>query len=249
MEIPGWTRCEPDTDRHRQNRLPAGDFREDRQQPGTSLHKSSKKIIRVTLGHSAPVPPWNPIGLYNRKAVQVAAEWFYIGHYGQLGPLTRDQIDELISGGVIAKDTYVWRTGMSDWLHADHVPELRTEFAIADPFTMPPPPPSSKPTAIASPPLSPQGFGSCKNDALAPAPSNSPAYGGIKSDRSRVLAGILNLFLPGVGRIYLGHMAHGVLQLVLVLCAGVGYIWSFVDGIIILSGGVKYDGYGRVLTD
>ena len=39
--------------------------------------------------------------------------------------LRSDQIDELISGGVIAKDTYVWRTGMSEWLNADHVPELR----------------------------------------------------------------------------------------------------------------------------
>jgi TM2 domain-containing membrane protein YozV len=181
-----------------------------------------------------------------------AAEWFYIGHYGQLGPLTRDQIDELIGGGVIAKDTYVWRTGMSEWLHADHIPELKTSFAVADPFTMPPPPPSGKPVMTptqVAPPLSPQGFGSWKSDALAISPGNQPVYGGIKSDRSRVLAGILNLFLPGVGRIYLGHMAHGVLQLTLVLCAGVGWIWSFVDGIIILSGGVKYDGYGRVLTD
>ena len=176
-----------------------------------------------------------------------AAEWYYIGHYGQLGPLTRDQVDELISGGVIAKDTYVWKTGMSDWLQADRVPELRTGFAQADPFTMPPPPPTSKPTAPVAPATN-FGMGSWKSDALASAPQNYPAFNTIKSDRSRVLAGILNLFLPGVGRIYLGHMAHGVLQLVLVLC-GVGWIWSFVDGIIILSGGVKYDGYGRVLTD
>ena len=201
------------------------------------------------LGLTAPDPPSQRLNLYNRTAVQ-AAEWFYIGHYGQLGPLTRDQIDELITGGVIAKDTYIWRTGMSDWLHADHVPELKNSFAVADPFTMPPPPPSNKPTVSpVAPPLSPQGFGSWKNDALAPKPANTLAYGGIKSDRSRVLAGILNLILPGVGRIYLGHMAHGVLQLVLVLCGGVGWVWSFVDGIIILSGGVKYDGYGRVLTD
>lgn len=179
-----------------------------------------------------------------------AAEWYYIGHYGQLGPLTRDQVDELISGGVIAKDTYVWKTGMSDWLHADHIPELKGEFAVSDPFTMPPPPPTSRPTAPAAPTISNQGMGSWRSDALAStSPSNYPHFSTIKSDRSRVLAGILNLFLPGVGRIYLGHMAHGVLQLVLAMCGGVGWVWSFVDGIIILAGGVKYDGYGRVLTD
>ena len=223
--------------------------------PITLLNPPSREDSdRDRVGRTAPNPTESAPGLYNRTAVQ-AAEWFYIGHYGQLGPLTRDQIDELISGGVIAKDTYIWRTGMSDWLHAAHVPELKSSFAVADPFTMPPPPPTNKPgaapimpTAVAAPPLNPQGFGSWKTDALAPATSNMPVYG-IKSDRSRVLAGILNLFLPGIGRIYLGHMAHGVLQLVLVLCFGVGYIWSFVDGIIILSGGVKYDGYGRVLTD
>lgn len=180
------------------------------------------------------------------------AEWYYIGHYGQLGPLTRDQVDELITGGVIAKDTYVWRTGMSDWLNADRVPELRPAFATADPFVMPPPPPApgrpgAAPTQTAL--RENLAMGSWRNDTLAQAPNAYPAFGGIKSDRSRVLAGVLNLFLPGVGRIYLGHMAHGVLQLVLAMCGGVGLIWSFVDGIIILAGGVKYDGYGRVLTD
>jgi hypothetical protein len=184
--------------------------------------------------------------LYNPKAV--TAEWYYIGHYGQLGPLTREQVDELISGGVISKDTYVWRGGMSEWLHAERVQELRPAFATTDPFVMPPPPPTSRPTATYAPPVN-QGFGSWRSDALASAPNSYPAFGTIKSDRSRVLAGVLNLFLPGVGRIYLGHMAHGVLQLVLAMCAGVGIIWSFVDGIIILAGGVKYDGYGRVLTD
>lgn len=184
------------------------------------------------------------------------AEWYYIGHYGQLGPLTREQMDELISGGVIAKDTYVWRTGMNDWLHADRVPELRTGFAVADPFVMPPPPPTpGRPSVTATAPQQApftgqaHGLSSWRSDVLAPAPNAYPAFGAIKSDRSRVLAGVLNLFLPGVGRIYLGHMAHGVLQLVLAMCGGVGFIWSFVDGIIILAGGVKYDGYGRVLTD
>jgi TM2 domain-containing membrane protein YozV len=187
--------------------------------------------------------------LYNRKAVQASAEWYYIGHYGQLGPLTREQVDELIAGGVIVKDTYVWCGGMSEWTPAERVPDLRPAFALTDSSVMPPPPPNTRVAAPAPPAINMTGMGSWRSDALA-APQNAyPAFGTVKSDRSRVLAGILNLFLPGVGRIYLGHMAHGVLQLVLVFCGGVGVIWSFVDGIIILAGGVKYDGYGRVLTD
>ena len=95
----------------------------------------------------------------------------------------------------------------------------------------------------------PTAMGGWRADTLAPSHSQLPVYGTVQSDRNRVVAGILNLLLPGVGRIYLGYAAHGVLQLVLSFCFGLGYLWSFVDGIIMLSGGVKYDGYGRVLSD
>ncbi len=68
-----------------------------------------------------------------------------------------------------------------------------------------------------------------------------------KSDKSRIAAGILNL-LPGFGRFYLGYAAHGVLQLMTSFC-GVGLIWSWLDGLYIMVGGAKYDGYGRVIDD
>src|SRR5437868_3694699 len=52
------------------------------------------------------------------------ADWYYIGHYGQLGPLTFEQVEELVQGGVIGRDTFVWRHGLSDWQAADRVTEL-----------------------------------------------------------------------------------------------------------------------------
>jgi TM2 domain-containing membrane protein YozV len=76
-----------------------------------------------------------------------------------------------------------------------------------------------------------------------------PVFGSIKSDKSRTAGGILQIIIPGVGRMYLGYSAIGVLQLLLSFCAGVGWLWSVIDGIIILAGGVKMDGYGRYLTD
>jgi len=171
------------------------------------------------------------------------AEWYYIGHYGQLGPLTLEQMDELIQGGVIARDTYVWRSGMNDWSPADRVDEIRSAFALAEPFTAPPPPPMVPKAPLAVPP---------RMQAADSYPATTwgyqPAFGTVRSDRSRALAGILQLLLPGVGRIYLGYASYGVLQLVFALC-GVGFIWSFIDGIVILSGGVKLDGYGRQLAE
>ena len=174
------------------------------------------------------------------------ADWYYIGHYGQLGPLTRDQIDELVDGGVIARETYVWSTGMSEWLPADRVAELRPVFSASQPVAAPPPPPNLP--RMANPQATPA------RAAYAPDPYGQqaafhPAYAPLRSDRNRVLSGILQLLIPGVGRIYLGYAAYGVLQLLLMPCFGIGILWSFIDGIIILTGGVKLDGYGRHLAD
>ncbi|MFV2021473.1 TM2 domain-containing protein [Micromonospora sp. LOL_023] len=53
----------------------------------------------------------------------------------------------------------------------------------------------------------------------------------------------------GVGRFYMGHTKIGVLQLVVsVVTCGIGGLWGFIDGILILiNGGV--DGEGRPLRD
>lgn len=173
------------------------------------------------------------------------ADWYYIGHYGQLGPLTREQIDELIDGGVIARETYVWSTGMPEWLPADRVADLHTTFNIAQPQVAPPPPPVM-PRLASSQSTPARTFGA---DTFAVPSTFHPTYSPIRSDRNRAIAGILQIFLPGVGRIYLGYAAYGVLQLFFTLCFGIGYLWSIVDGIIILTGGVKLDGYGRQLAD
>jgi TM2 domain-containing membrane protein YozV len=77
-----------------------------------------------------------------------------------------------------------------------------------------------------------------------------PTFSGPRSDRSRTAAGILQIILPGVGRMYLGYIAYGFIQLFLtIVTCGFLWIWSFIDGIIILTGGLKLDGYGRQLAD
>jgi hypothetical protein len=74
-----------------------------------------------------------------------------------------------------------------------------------------------------------------------------PVSGFPYSDRHKVLAGLLQLFLPiGIGRLYAGHIGIGVAQLVLTLFFGIGMIWAFIDGIVILAGHPT-DGRGRPL--
>ena len=77
-----------------------------------------------------------------------------------------------------------------------------------------------------------------------------PGAAGV-SDKSKLVAGLLGIFLGGfgVGRFYIGDTKTGVLQLVVsVLTCGIGGIWGFIDGILLLvRGGV--DGQGRPLRD
>jgi len=74
-----------------------------------------------------------------------------------------------------------------------------------------------------------------------------PVSGFPYSDRSKVVAGLLQLFLPiGIGRLYAGHTGIGIAQLLLTLFFGLGVIWAFIDGIVILAGRPT-DGNGRPL--
>jgi Domain of unknown function (DUF1707)/TM2 domain len=63
-----------------------------------------------------------------------------------------------------------------------------------------------------------------------------PVTGRPYSDRLKVIAALLQLFLPfGAGRFYTGHTGMAIAQLVLAFF-GVGLIWSFIDGIVMLAG-------------
>jgi TM2 domain-containing membrane protein YozV len=81
------------------------------------------------------------------------------------------------------------------------------------------------------------------------------------SDKSAVIAGLLQLFLGwlGIGRFYIGSTSIGAVQLCLGLFGfffswlfigipvllGVG-VWAFVDAIMMFTGSVQ-DNYGRKL--
>lgn len=172
-----------------------------------------------------------------------------MGHYGQLGPLTREQIDELIRDGVILAGTFVWRAGMIEWVRADQSPDLKAYFAQATPYMSPPPAPNSPAGGgMARPTQSPQEpfFSSQTPYGYNRPPTMNPYFE--RSDKSKIAAGLLQIFLPGIGRLYLGYVGLGILQLLASLC-GFGVIWAWLDAVYIFCGGVKIDGSGRHLLD
>jgi hypothetical protein len=186
-------------------------------------------------------------------------EWYYVGQYGELGPLSLTQMQDLIQDKVIDADTFVWRHGMTDWMQAGQISELRSRIVVE----MRTPPPAPRPMAPPMPsqpmvapiaPVQQQNYAPIyAQHQLRQAPMAGMSWSQMeqslpKSDKSRMTAGLLNL-IPGVGRFYLGYSAHGALQLITFIFCGVGLIWSVIDAVYILMGGVKYDGYGRVLQD
>lgn len=80
------------------------------------------------------------------------------------------------------------------------------------------------------------------------APYGFDQHGQPLSDKSKLVAGLLQLFLGtfGIGRFYLGYTGLGVAMLLLSwLTCG---IWPLIDAILILIGNVK-DPQGRPLRD
>ena len=138
-------------------------------------------------------------------------------------------------------------------------------------MSVPPPPPSDS-----NPPYPPPPYGSDPSfpppvgdygGYPPPPPPYGAQYGGYPppypgqfgvdpwgrplSDKSKMVAGLLQIFLGtfGIGRFYLGYNGIAVAQLaVSLLTCGIGAIWPFVDGILILLGKVQ-DPSGRPLRE
>ena len=71
-------------------------------------------------------------------------------------------------------------------------------------------------------------------------------------ERSKIVAGLLGVFLGSLGihRFYLGYTNMGIIQIVVtVVTCGLGGIWGFVEGILILIGNMDRDADGRLLRE
>lgn len=71
-----------------------------------------------------------------------------------------------------------------------------------------------------------------------PPPQRIEPYAGEYSHRSKVVAGLLQIFFGGlgIGRFYTGHVGMAIAQLLVTICTcGLGAIWPLIDGIILLA--------------
>jgi len=70
--------------------------------------------------------------------------------------------------------------------------------------------------------------------------------------KSKLVAGLLGILLGayGIHNFYLGNIGKGVAQIIvsLVTC-GLGSLWGFIEGILILCGNINKDAKGNPLKD
>lgn len=96
--------------------------------------------------------------------------------------------------------------------------------------------------------------------AVTPGSSSCPSCGcamnNVSSQKSKLAAGLLGIFLGslGVHNFYLGNTGRAIAQLLLsLLSCGVlsviSGIWGLVEGIMILAGEINTDGHGVPLKD
>lgn len=84
---------------------------------------------------------------------------------------------------------------------------------------------------------------SCGGDLRLPGPGliTLPMTEGRKS---KMTAAILGILVGGFGihRFYLGYTAIGIIQIIVTICTfGIGAIWGFVEGILILVDKIRVD--------
>jgi TM2 domain-containing membrane protein YozV len=117
-----------------------------------------------------------------------------------------------------------------------------SQFGSGQPY---PPPPGY--------PFPPPYQGGVYADPAAPF-GRHPVTGEPYSDKQKVIAGILQLLgifgIVGIGRMYLGQIGLGILQLVvgLLTCAIGALIWGVIDAVLIFTDKVR-DSNGRPLRD
>ena len=70
--------------------------------------------------------------------------------------------------------------------------------------------------------------------------------------KSKLVAGLLGIFLGSIGihNFYLGFTTKAVIQIIVTLVScGLGSLWGFIEGILILCGNINADASGNPLKE
>ncbi|WP_286209286.1 DUF4234 domain-containing protein [Dubosiella newyorkensis] len=75
---------------------------------GANLQDTEEKEVIVAEEPSVDV--------IEEDSVQEEADWYYVSNNASTGPFTKSQMIEFVQNGTLKATTYVWKTGMEDWI-------------------------------------------------------------------------------------------------------------------------------------
>jgi TM2 domain-containing membrane protein YozV len=109
----------------------------------------------------------------------------------------------------------------------------------------PPPPPTPGYAGYTAPGVPVGAYGVSSQAPYGLDPRTGIPY----SDKSKIVAGLLQILLPfGIGRYYIGDNKIGIWQTVAtVLTCGLAHIWVLIDGILMLVHDDAKDAHGYIL--
>jgi hypothetical protein len=182
------------------------------------------------------------------------------------GPVPKKELDEWLSEGRITAECQLLKDGADQWQWASDVypqlggeaggtdgnsgggfPQIDTKANSDNPFAFAAQDASSVTTRRGAAGGRRTSTSSVATRTSTTAAGGAAAGSGEESDKSKMVAGLLQIFIGGlgIGRFYLGYTGIGVAQLL--TCGGCG-IWSLIDAVMILTGKVP-DVDGRPLKD
>lgn len=78
------------------------------------------------------------LGRQNTHPAPMQSLYYVVIDNKQAGPFSEQEISRLITSKEITKESFVWKPGLSNWLHAEQIPEI-LRLVILCPPTLPKP--------------------------------------------------------------------------------------------------------------
>ena len=91
--------------------------------PKPQSKKSSNTKVNPLLGMYSNLMGINLLN-NNTQPVSYSIQYYYAKEGQKIGPYTESDIYNFIAAGVINKQTYLWKTGMSGWVLAEQFIEF-----------------------------------------------------------------------------------------------------------------------------
>ena len=205
------------------------------------------EIQYIPVEHRPPQPAGGPISSLagaTRMGGAVVETWRMKDVRGnEYGPVPRSELDQWVAEGRVTATCEVMSSASGRWIWASDVYPVLRQGTPSETYA-----PTSYPTNGRSATTYPATtYPASRYPTAYPSNGYGPNRVPGQSDKSKVVAGLLGLFLGplGVHRFYLGYPLIGFLMLITL---GVCGVWSFIDSLLILLGTVP-DGDGRPLAD